>query len=147
GGRSGARPADRSLRAGRRAHGRSDRDRALPARQARHGRGLARPRHGPRRAATRARDRMGGGDRMRLFAEPLPAKLVWDEGELVALIVAGHRHTVVEQMRRWRVGADWWRDSVSRDYVTLRNAGGLVCDVYGDRRSGDWWVQRVYVGR
>ena len=25
---------------------------------------------------------------MRLFAEPLPAKLVWDEGELVALVVA-----------------------------------------------------------
>jgi len=62
---------------------------------------------------------MGGGDRVRLFAEPLPAKLVWDEGELVALIVAGHRHTVVEQLRRWRVEADWWKEGVSRD-------GGLV---------------------
>jgi hypothetical protein len=80
---------------------------------------------------------------MRLFAEPLPAKLVWDEGELVALVVAGHRHTVVEQLRRWRVEADWWKESVSRDYVTLRTADGLVCDVYGDRRSGAWWLQRV----
>src|SRR5438094_739170 len=35
-----------------------------------------------------------GCDHMRLFAEPLSAKLVWDEGELVALIVSGHRHTV-----------------------------------------------------
>jgi hypothetical protein len=86
---------------------------------------------------------MGGGDRVRLFAEPLPAKLVWDEGELVALVVAGHRHTVVEQLRRWRVEADWWKESVSRDYVTLRTADGLVCDVYGDRRSGAWWLQRV----
>jgi len=60
-----------------------------------------------------------GGVRMRLFAEPLSAKLVWDEGELVALIVAGHRHTVVEQPRRWRVEADWWKEAVSRD-------GGLV---------------------
>src|SRR5439155_1183627 len=79
---------------------------------------------------------------MRLFAEPLSAKLVWDEGELVALIVAGHRHTVVEQLRRWRVEADWWKGGVSRDYVTLRTADGLVCDVYGDRRSGTWWLQR-----
>jgi hypothetical protein len=84
-----------------------------------------------------------GRIRMRLFAEPLPAKLVWDEGELVALVVAGHRHTVVEQMRRWRVEADWWKEGVSRDYVTLRTADGLVCDVYGDRRSGAWWLQRV----
>ena len=50
----------------------------------------------------------------RLFAEPLPAKLVWDEGELVALVVAGHRHTVVEQVRRWRWKPTGGGDSVSR---------------------------------
>ena len=80
---------------------------------------------------------------MRLFAEPLPARLEWDEGELVGLVVAGHRHVVVEQMRRWRVEADWWKEAVARDYLTLRTADGLVCDVYGDRRSGAWWLQRV----
>src|SRR2546425_1010219 len=62
---------------------------------------------------------------------------------LAALVVAGHRHTVVEEMRRWRVEADWWKDGVARDYHTLRTADGLVCDVYGDRRSGAWWLQRV----
>jgi hypothetical protein len=46
-------------------------------------------------------------------------------------------------MRRWRVEADWWKEGVSRDYVTLRTADGLVCDVYGDRRLGTWWLQRV----
>jgi len=81
---------------------------------------------------------------MRLFAEPLPARLVWDEGELVALVVAGHRHTVVEELRKWRVEADWWKDGVARDYLMLRTADGLVCDVYGDRRSGAWWLQRVF---
>src|SRR5207249_8993080 len=88
---------------------------------------------------------MAGGHRMRLFAEPLPAKLLWDEGELVALVVAGHRQIVVEQLRRWRVEGDWWKEGISRDYVTLRTADGLVCDVYGDRRSGacgcsGWWT-------
>jgi len=80
---------------------------------------------------------------MRLFAEPLPARLEWDEGELVALVVAGHRHVVVEEMRRWRVEADWWKDAVARDYLTLRTADGLVCDVYGERQTGGWWLQRV----
>ena len=80
---------------------------------------------------------------MRLFNEPLPAKLVWDEGELVALVVAGHRHTVVEELRRWRVEADWWKDGVARDYLTLRTADGMVCDVYTDRGTGASWLQRV----
>ena len=78
---------------------------------------------------------------MRLFAEPLPRAL-WDAGELVALVVAVHR-TPLSTRRRWRVEADWWKEGVSRDYVTLRTADGLVCDVYGDRRSGAWWLQRV----
>jgi hypothetical protein len=86
---------------------------------------------------------MGRGDQVRLFAEPLPARLVWDEGDLVGLIVAGQRHTVVEALRRWRVEADWWKDGVARDYLTLRTADGMVCDVYGDRRTGAWWLQRV----
>ena len=41
----------------------------------------------------------------RLFADPIPARLVWDEGELTLLQVAGRRFTVVEVMRRWRVEA------------------------------------------
>src|SRR5207247_11139493 len=76
------------------------------------------------------------GNLMRLFAEPLPAKLVWDEGELVALVVAGHRHTVVEQLRRSRVGAAWWKEGLARDYVTLRTADGPTGGVYGDRLCG-----------
>ncbi len=79
----------------------------------------------------------------RLFVEPLPARLVWDEGELTGLVVSGHRHTVVETLRRWRVEAEWWQERIARDYLTLRTADGLVCDVYSDRATGSWWLQRV----
>src|SRR5438309_1409722 len=133
----------RRIRARWRAAGGSDRDCALSAGQARPRCRAARAGGRRGRAPTRTCERVAGGDRMRLFNEPLPAKLVWDEGELVTLIVAGHRHTVVEQMRKWRVEADWWKDGVVRDYLTLRTADGLVCDVYGDRGSGAWWLQRV----
>ncbi len=58
----------------------------------------------------------------RLFADPIPARLVWDEGELTLLQIAGRRFTVVEVMRRWRVEAEWWKGGPARDYLTLRTA-------------------------
>jgi hypothetical protein len=50
---------------------------------------------------------------------------------------------VVEVVRRWRVEAEWWADHVARDYMTVRTADGTLCDIYGDRRSGAWWLQRI----
>ena len=83
------------------------------------------------------------GSATRLFADPIPARLVWDEGELTLLQIAGRRFTVVEVMRRWRVEAEWWKGGPARDYLTLRTADGMVCDVYTDRGSGSSWLQRV----
>ncbi|HYK97578.1 MAG TPA: hypothetical protein VEU77_04220 [Candidatus Acidoferrales bacterium] len=79
----------------------------------------------------------------RLFADPLPAKLVWDEGELTLLHVGGRHFAVVEVMRRWRVEAEWWKGGPMREYLTLRTADGMVCDVYTDRGTGASWLQRV----
>ena len=53
----------------------------------------------------------------RLFADPLPARLIWDEGELQLLHVGGRRFAVVEVMRRWRVEAEWWKGGPARDYL------------------------------
>ena len=79
----------------------------------------------------------------RLFAEPLPARLVWDEGELTLLHVGPRRFAVVEVLRRWRVEAEWWKGGPARDYVTVRTADGMIADVFTDRGSGASWLQRV----
>ncbi|HUG56363.1 MAG TPA: hypothetical protein VMJ92_04720 [Candidatus Limnocylindrales bacterium] len=79
----------------------------------------------------------------RLFAEPIPARLEWEEGELVALRLARVRLVVVEIVRRWRVDGEWWGDAHARDYVTVRTADGHVLDLYGDGRTGEWFVQRL----
>ncbi|MFN2520258.1 MAG: hypothetical protein ABR525_04340 [Candidatus Limnocylindria bacterium] len=79
----------------------------------------------------------------RLFAEPLPARLEYHEGELHSLRIGTARLVVVEVVRRWRVEAEWWADHVARDYMTVRTADGTLCDIYGDRRSGAWWLQRI----
>lgn len=79
----------------------------------------------------------------RLFAEPLAVWMEWSEGEPGLLRVGSRRLVVVEVVRRWRVDGEWWADGVAREYLTLRTADGLVCDVYGDRRTGRWFLQRV----
>ncbi len=86
---------------------------------------------------------MDGGGRLRLFAEPLPVRLSWNEGEIESLRVGTARLMVVEIVRRWRVEAEWWKGGPARDYLTLRTADGLLLDVYGDRRSGAWYLQRL----
>ena len=85
----------------------------------------------------------GAGPLTRLFAKALPAQLEWREGEPGLLRVGAKRLVVVEVVRRWRVDGEWWADGSAREYLTLRTADGLVCDVYGDRRTGAWFLQRV----
>ncbi|MGH2450614.1 MAG: hypothetical protein ACRDGE_04965 [Candidatus Limnocylindria bacterium] len=50
---------------------------------------------------------------------------------------------VVEIVRRWRVDGEWWGEGHVRDYVTVRTADGHVLDLYGDGRTGEWFVQRL----
>lgn len=85
----------------------------------------------------------GGGRLSRLFAEPLAIRLQWCEGEIESLRVGTARLMVVEIVRRWRVEADWWKDGPAREYLTVRTAEGHLLDVYGDRRSGEWYLQRL----
>jgi hypothetical protein len=83
---------------------------------------------------------------VRLFADPLPVRLEWQEGELRSLYVADRRWTVVEVMRRWRVDVEWWKKDggVSRDHLTLRTADGTLCEIFCDRRAGGWYLQRLF---
>jgi hypothetical protein len=86
---------------------------------------------------------VGGGPVSRLFADPVPVRLTWCEGELEALRIGTMRLPVAEIVRRWRVDAEWWADGPARDYLTLRTVGGQIVEVYGDRRSGQWFLQRL----
>lgn len=81
----------------------------------------------------------------RLFAEPHAVRLEWHEGELHSMRVADRRWTVVEVVRRWRVDIEWWKKGggVARDHLTVRTADGTVCEIFGDRHTGDWFLQRL----
>jgi hypothetical protein len=58
----------------------------------------------------------------------------------------GGRRPVQRICARWRVETDWWRSAVSREYwkVVLGGPEELLCDVYQDRLTGEWWLSRLY---
>lgn len=82
----------------------------------------------------------------RLFVAPIPVVLSWSEGELVSLLLEGRRLSVAEIVRRWRVDGEWWDGARvhARDYLTVRTADGMLCDLALDRASGCWSLQRMY---
>lgn len=82
----------------------------------------------------------------RLFVEPIPVVLSWTEGELQSLLLDGRRISVAEIVRRWRVDGEWWdrASAHARDYLTVRTADGMLCDLALDRESGRWSLQRLY---
>ena len=46
---------------------------------------------------------------------------------------------------RWIVEVDWWTsEPVSRECWLLVLRDELMCEVYRDRGSGAWYVERVY---
>ena len=46
----------------------------------------------------------------------------------------------VEAVREeWRVEEGWWATPVRRRCFAVVIAGGRLCEVYEDRRTGGWW--------
>ena len=49
-----------------------------------------------------------------------------------------------EVRQHWRIRTGWWGgEEIWRDYY-LYEADELVCEVYHDRRKGDWRLHRIY---
>ena len=80
----------------------------------------------------------------RLFADPIPVRIERYEGEVVAVRLGRARLAVAEVVRHWRVDAEWWNKGPARDYLTLRTVDGLLLELFGDRRTGEWHLQRMF---
>ncbi|HET8570076.1 MAG TPA: hypothetical protein VFM93_13940 [Candidatus Limnocylindria bacterium] len=80
---------------------------------------------------------------MRLYAEPIPVRLVWSEGEPEALRIGTMRLAIAELVRRWRVDAEWWENGADREYLTVRTVDGQLIDLFTDRRTHESYLQRI----
>jgi len=49
-----------------------------------------------------------------------------------------------EARSHWRIRTGWWEgEEIHRDYY-LYEADDLLCEVYLDKRKGDWRLHRIY---
>ena len=83
---------------------------------------------------------------------------LWPEGEAVQVWVTtvedgpeefiwqGTIHHVKEVCNRWRVHTRWWEPGqvVWREYLKVATDTGLLCLLYQDLLSGEWFLARVY---
>jgi hypothetical protein len=64
------------------------------------------------------------------------------DGVLEAVIINGDRRTVLMVRERWRVDDEWWRHSISREYVEVVLDDGRRLALFHDLLTGEWFRQR-----
>ena len=83
---------------------------------------------------------------------------LWPEGEAVQVwsmagedcpegfTWQGTAHHIQEECNHWRIHTRWWEpgQAVWREYVKVATDTGLLCLLYRDLLSGDWFLARVY---
>jgi hypothetical protein len=45
---------------------------------------------------------------------------------------------------RWRIEGRWWEDGREREYWRVEVRGGMVIDLYEDRRADRWHLERLW---
>src|SRR5437870_627343 len=67
-----------------------------------------------------------------------------DAGMPSAFVWRGRRYQVRDVIGRWRIEGRWWEDGRDREYWRVEARGGAVVDLYEDRRSGRWHLERLW---
>lgn len=50
----------------------------------------------------------------------------------------------VEVKGRWIAELDWWAEPVDREYWRLLVGGKVLVEVFRDRTTGQWFLERLY---
>ena len=80
---------------------------------------------------------------------------LWPGGERIAvwggdeppagLVAEGQCHRIVEVCNHWRIHTRWWEaEAVWREYWKMTTDTGLLCLLYHDLRTGNWFLARLY---
>ena len=67
-----------------------------------------------------------------------------DAGMPSAFVWRGRRYEVRDVIGRWRIEGRWWEDGRDREYWRVEAKGGMVLDLYEDRRGGRWHLERLW---
>ncbi|MFN2129316.1 MAG: DUF6504 family protein [Anaerolineae bacterium] len=72
---------------------------------------------------------------------------VWGSDETPAGFAwRGGAHRIDRVCTRWRVHTWWWEPSraVCREYLKVVTEDGVLCQLYHDQHSGQWFLARLY---
>lgn len=79
----------------------------------------------------------------RFLTPPVAINVTLDHGR-APIAIAGAYNGSLEPITRWKVEGSWWDRPVVREYWKAVLNNNLLCELYHDLASGDWFVERVY---
>jgi hypothetical protein len=79
----------------------------------------------------------------RLIRPPTAVDVTLDHGR-APIAIAGALAGSVEPITRWKVETSWWDRPVVREYWKVLLNSSLLCELYLDVSTGEWYVERVY---
>jgi hypothetical protein len=60
------------------------------------------------------------------------------------IAIAGAFNGPIEPIARWKIETTWWDKPVVREYWKALLNNNLLCELYRDLGTGEWFVERVY---
>ena len=79
----------------------------------------------------------------RLLTPPTAVDVTLDVGAAPTSI-AGAYSGSIDPIARWKVETRWWDRPVVREYWRALLNNDLLCELYQDMSSNEWFVERVY---
>ena len=58
--------------------------------------------------------------------------------------ISGAFSGVIDPIARWKVETSWWKKPVVREYWKALLNSNLLCELYHDIDSDEWFLERVY---
>jgi hypothetical protein len=82
--------------------------------------------------------------RLKPLGTPLAVTVRTDErGAPTHVRLPGKTARRIEAVReRWRIDDEWWREPISREYLSVVLDDGRVLTLYHDLSDGLWYVQK-----
>lgn len=76
---------------------------------------------------------------------PLSITVVLDMNDtLVSLQWSGDHHPIRTVAEAWSEDSGWWVRRQWRDYYRLLTRTGLLVEIFQDRNTEQWYLQRLY---
>jgi hypothetical protein len=79
----------------------------------------------------------------RLLSPPAVVDVELGPGGAPAAISGAYSGSL-DPIARWKVETSWWSKPVVREYWKALLNSNLLCELYRDVASNEWFVERVY---